>query len=434
MAADKMSDYEADREYFGPLADIPEESLVLLASDICERVLDVPGTNGKRVSQIFGGYNIINVIQLDGIQLVIRVTLCDRGSDEKKAAAADALESQVATMRFVAQNTSIPVPEVYDFDTSDDNVIGTPYVCMSFVPGTPVSQIWIRDCDVVLREQLRLNILKSVAGLMAQLSQFTFDKIGAISDVDPSSASLSACYNWQDGPDGIPYTVASGPFDTTAAYLEANYAHWQDGSWGRAERKIMEAITPFSAIYDESSHFVLCHPKLDPQNVMVDSQGNVTGLLDWDMAMTMPQCLGYAAYPSWITRDWDPLMYAWPMEETEDSPESLGCYRIYYNNQMGRELEWKGDWKFTEYSHITEALWIALLSRPNRLEICRKLVQIALHTDKNTALGVLDDIGEDCYEKEDWNQLENNLRQLVSKRSKPKPDTGDMIQVAGDSL
>ncbi|KAI1464522.1 kinase-like protein [Daldinia caldariorum] len=434
MAADKMSDHEADREYFGSLADIPEESLVLLASDICKRVLDLPGTNGKRVRQIFGGSNIVNVIQLDEIQLVIRLTLCDRSSDEKEAAAAGALESQVATMRFIAQNTSIPVPQVYDFDTDDDNVIGTPYICMSFVPGTPVSQVWIRDFDVVLREQLRLRILKSLAGLMAQLSQFTFDKIGAFSGADPSSASISECYAWGEGPGGLPYIEASGPFDTAAAYLEANHDHWQEGAWDRAERKILEAAMSFSAVHDEPTDFVLCHPNLDSHNVMVDPQGNITGLLGWDMAMTTPRCLGYAAYPSWIVTDWDPLIYAWPYEETEDSPESLSCYRAYYSNQLGREMDWEGDWRFTKYSHIVEAVWIAFLNRPNRLKICLKLVQFVLQKDKNTALDVLGEIGEGFYEEEDWDDLETKLRRLLSQRSKLKLDMGDMIQVAEELL
>ncbi|OTB18766.1 hypothetical protein K445DRAFT_8790 [Daldinia sp. EC12] len=414
-----MSYIDSEREVFGPLVDIPEESLVLLASDICKRVFNAQGTNGKRVAQIFGSYNVVNIMQLDDVKLVIRIPACGWGSG-KTEAAARALESQVATMHLIAQKTSIPIPQVYDFDTTDDNAIGAPYICMSFIPGTPVSQVWFRDTDIMRREELRLNILRSLAGAMAQLSQFTFDKMGSISSVDPSSASLSPCYAWYEGDDGTMQVVTSGPFDSTIAYLDANRDKNNEGNeyneWDKAEQKIMDVITPFSVINDESCHFVLCHPDLDSQNVMVDDRGNVTGLIDWDMTMTMPHCQGYAAYPSWIMRDWDPIVYDWPYEDTEDSPETLQRYRSYYNDQIIRALGWKGDWKFTEHSHIAQAVWIATLSKRNRLEICRKLVQVALDTGEDNALDILYDIGTDYYAEEDWDELKTKLRQVVSQR------------------
>ncbi|KAK6951706.1 hypothetical protein Daesc_006229 [Daldinia eschscholtzii] len=414
-----MSYIDSEREVFGPLVDIPEESLVLLASDICKRVFNAPGTNGKRVAQVFGSYNIVNIMQLDDFKLVIRIPANGWGSG-KTEAAARALESQVATMHLIAQNTSIPVPQIYDFDTTDYNSIGAPYICMSFIPGTPASQVWFRDSDIMRREELRLNILRSLAGAMAQLSQFTFDKMGSISSVDLSSTSLSPCYAWYEGDDGTMQVVTSGPFDSTIAHLDANHDRNNEDNeyneWDKAEKKIMDAIIPFSVINDKLCHFVLCHPDLDSQNVMVDDQGNVTGLIDWDMTTTMPQCLGYAAYPSWITRDWDPIVYGWPYEDAEDSPETLERYRSYYHDQIIRALGWKGDWKFTEYSHIARAVWIATLSKRNRLEICRKLVQVALDTGKDNALDILYDIGTDYYAEEDWDELKTKLRQVVSPR------------------
>ena len=39
---------------------------------------------------------------------------------------------------------------------------------------------------------------------------------------------------------------------------------------------------------------------------MVDEQGNVTGLIDWNLTQTMPRCVRYARYHGWTTRDWDP--------------------------------------------------------------------------------------------------------------------------------
>lgn len=42
---------------------------------------------------------------------------------------------------------------------------------------------------------------------------------------------------------------------------------------------------------------------------LVDDDANVTAFIDWDGVDTSPSSMGFAAYPSWITRDWDPAMY-----------------------------------------------------------------------------------------------------------------------------
>jgi hypothetical protein len=158
--------------------------------------------------------------------------------------------------------------------------------------------------------------------------------------------------------------------------------------------------------------FVLCPPDFDSQNVIVDAHGNISGFIDWDLAQTMPRYVGYARYPGWITRDWDPLMYGWPMM-TEDSPEDLHRYREHYNLELGRALAWQGDFHFTVNSHITEAVWIAATNPANRPAICRKLIQAALGKEDDDALSILYDIGAGDYGEEDWLTLKIKLEQLM---------------------
>lgn len=415
---DASSNNSLDQEVFGPLVDISEESLVLLASSIRERVFHTPTSDGKQIARIAGAYNIVHIIQLDGNKLVIRIPATGWGSG-KTETAARALESQVATLRLIKQNTAIPVPEVYDFDTTDNNAIGAPYICMSFVPGIPVMQVWFKDPETMSREQFRLNILSGLSHVMAQFSRLTFDKIGSVSGDEAGNTSLEPCYDWHINDDGTVQIVPSGPFDSASAYFEAhfkgNVANDGPNEWDKAESEIMQSIMSYSPIHDSQGGFVLRPPDLNPQNVMVDEQGNITGLIDWDLVQTLPRCVGYARYPGWITRDWDPLMYGWPhMADSEDSPEDLERYRAYYNKELGKALNWQGDWKFTNKSHITEAVWIATLSRMNRLEICQKMVQTALKVDSEAALDVVFDIGAGYYKKKEWDMLDIKLRQLVS--------------------
>ncbi|KAH8662782.1 kinase-like domain-containing protein [Ilyonectria robusta] len=394
---------DPDREIFGPLVDITAESLVLLASNIANQRLHVPGSGGKLVARIDGSYNIIHVVELEGIKLVIRVPATGWGSGMTPIAA-HAMESQVATMRLIRNRTTIPVPEIYALDTTDNNEIGAPYICMSFIPGKTVSEVWSDHSGTVPREELRLRILTSLSRTMAQFSCLTFDQMGSIMD-DGSGATRE---------DGRLQVAASGPFDSNSGFLEkSSIPSSNEDVWDTAETKVLEAIRDSLPALDSPPGFVLCLPDFDSQNVLVDDEGSVTGLIDWDLAQTMPRFVGYARYPGWITRDWDPLMYGWSkMADSEDTPETLERYRAYYNTELGKALKWQGDWKFTEKSHIAEAIWIATLSHHNRLEICRRFVQVAAGSDIE-ALDVLYDIGVGRYGEEDWCILEANLKRSI---------------------
>ncbi|KAJ2994636.1 hypothetical protein NUW58_g1500 [Xylaria curta] len=404
-----------DPETFGPLAAIAPESLVLLASNIGKRYLDLPDTSGTLIARISGSYNITHVVKLENAKLVIRVPATGWGSGLTQAAA-DAMESQVATIRLIRGKTTIPVPEIYALDTSVNNEIGAPYICMSFIPGNPVSEVWFDYSGTLPRDEFRLSILTSLSQTMAKFSCFAFDQMGSITKSGSDSTVIGPSYDWDEKEDGSLQVTTSGPYDSTSVFLRQNSI---DGSsvngntWSKAAAKVLEVLLGCLPTPDSPSSFVLCPPDFDSQNVLVDDEGTVTGLIDWDLAQTMPRFVGYARYPGWITRDWDPLMYGWPkMTESEDSPETLEHYRAHYNTELGKAHKWQGDWKYTGKSHIFEAIWIAALHRLNRLEICRKFVQ-AVAGDNTDASDILYDIGTGRYKEEDWVTLKANLRRFI---------------------
>ncbi|KAM0424956.1 hypothetical protein ACHAPT_009757 [Fusarium lateritium] len=396
---------EADREVFGPLVDIPAESLTLLASKIASQHFHISSSGGRLVRRISGSYNIIHIVELGSVRLVIRVPATGWGSG-MTSTAAHAMESQAATMRLIRSKTTIPVPELYALDTTDNNEIGAPYLCMSFMPGKPVSEVWFGHLGALPQEELRLGILKSLSRTMAQLSCLSFDEMGSIADDGSGSTIIGPLYNWHDNEEGSLQVVASGPFDSTSAFLKKHLITRPDGNeWDRAEAKVVNTVLDCLLTCDTRPGFVLCHPDFDSQNVLVDDSGSITGLIDWDLAQTMPRFVGYARYPGWITRDWDPLMYGWPkMAESEDSPASLERYRAYYNREMGKALNMQCDWRFTEKSHMAEAIWIAVRNRYNRSDICRKFVKVATGED------ILYDIGMGRYGEDEWKA---NLKRLV---------------------
>ncbi|KAI1195567.1 kinase-like domain-containing protein [Nemania serpens] len=404
-----------DPETFGPLATIEPASLVLLASNIAQRCLHLPSTSGTLIARISGSYNITHVIELENAKLVIRVPATGWGSGLTQAAA-NAMESQAATMRLIRGKTAIPVPEIYAVDTSLNNAIGAPYICMSFIPGTPVSKVWFDYSGAPTRDEFRLRILTSLAQAMAQFSCFAFDQMGSIMETGSDSTVIGPSYEWDEKADGSLQITTSGPYKSTSAFLHqipVESPGENGNAWGKAAAKVLEVMLDCLPTPDSPSSFVLCPPDFDSQNVLVDDQGTVTGLIDWDLAQTMPRFVGYARYPGWITRDWDPLMYGWPkMADSEDSPETLERYRAHYNTELGKAHKWQGDWIYTQKSHIFEAIWIAALHRLNRLEICRKFIQ-AVAGDDADASDILYDIGTGRYEEEDWVTLKANLRRFI---------------------
>ncbi|KAL7804899.1 kinase-like domain-containing protein [Trichoderma aethiopicum] len=409
-----MDGTNRDRRTFGPLLDITDKSLIRLASRIANDSLKTTtGSGGKLLARIDGSYNIVHIVEVESTKLVIRVPCTGWGSGMTPIAA-QAMESQVATMRLIRNKTNIPVPEIYAFDTTADNEIGAPFLCMSFLPGRTVSQLWFDDSGALPLEELRLRILTSVSQAMTQLSCLEFDTMGAIMEDESGAVVVGPLYDCDEQEDGSIKYTSSGPFRSTSAFLKDKYVTLkQDNVWGKAKAKVMEAIIGCRPTFDSPPGFVLCPPDFDSQNVLADDQGTVTGFIDWDFVHTMPWSMGFARYPGWITRDWDPLMYGWPhMADSEDSPETLQRYRAHYNAEMGKALQWQGDWKLTEKSHITEAVWIAMLHPMNRMEICRKFVQVALGDDIK-ALDVLYEIGADEFGEEDWETLMTNLKRLI---------------------
>lgn len=409
------SSCELDVEIFGPLASIPTHSLILLATHLQKTVLHTEASKSCLVSRISGSFNIAHIIQLDNLKLVIRVPASGWGNGMTETAAL-AIRSQVATLRLIKSQTTIPVPEIYGFDTTCNNEIGAPYICMSFMPGVPVSTAWFDDLDYPRLEARRLRILTSLSRALAQLSKFSFKKIGSLQGKE-EPFSIGPCHDWRENDDDTLSVVASGPYDTTSAYLQENFAtREKNNEWSIAESKILDAVIPCLPTGYQREDFVLSVPDLDSQNILVDGDDNVTGIIDWDHVQTLPRFIGYCRFPSWITRDWDPLMYGWPiMKESENSPEELQRYREHFNNEMGAALGWKGDWVHTKKSHIREAVWIAIFNRPNRLEICRKLVEVAMDKGgKEDARGVLYDLGSNYLTEQEWGDLKQKLEALVS--------------------
>ncbi|KAF8872513.1 hypothetical protein BD779DRAFT_1572541 [Infundibulicybe gibba] len=84
-------------------------------------------------------------------------------------------ESEVATMQYLRENTDIPVPTVYHYDSNPYNRLGGEFILMSKASGIPLAQVFhsLPYNDLV-------QLLKNLAALVIPLFSHRFSAIGSL--------------------------------------------------------------------------------------------------------------------------------------------------------------------------------------------------------------------------------------------------------------
>lgn len=239
---------------------------------------------------------------------------------------------------------------------------------MDFMPGTNLSKFW-HDKSWMTSEK-RKYIFDQLAVWMTELSKFEFDHIGKL-DIDETTGALRVVAFpdskslLQAGMDDCEDAFPVGPFSTTHAFLSHKLSIRRKTS----DSPMLALLQLFLLSLPDPSldgpPFVLRPPDFEFQNVLVSDDGTITGLIDWDGVFVGPRQGGAAAYPSWLTTDWDPVFHGWhkkntPQENSEyDSPEKLMEYRQMYTEAIHRASGGRLT-NVTRNSHVFEALDIAV--------------------------------------------------------------------------
>ena len=315
-----------------------------------------------------GSYNLIFFIDFDdGKSWVLKVSANghSRCWDEF---AAGALESEAFTMRWIREKMTIPLPEVYGFDSSMDNAIGCPYIMMEYIKGQSLYEGWFNPQASPARlEQFRARALQTIAAAMVQLHNFRFHTSGSL----------------RFGPDGKPYEFQSakvvdflgtaaesqfntsrdvwfaqkGPFKNPMDFLLFNLNRrdlmYSDSARVRGFHESLRLFTQWTLepVSGDPFPFVLGHPDFDLQNILVKEDGTLCGILDWDGVGAVPHTVGCLKYPLWLTRDWEPSNYNYDAAtggrklksgRWENSPNENQCYRAMYAQFIEAELSHQG--------------------------------------------------------------------------------------------
>ncbi|SJL09232.1 uncharacterized protein ARMOST_12608 [Armillaria ostoyae] len=373
-------------------------SMDALQSLVCKHALSPSAV--IQTPPMKGSFNLVYIITFpDGRKWVARIS-------EPSFTDPRNFESMVGTMRLISQKTSIPLPIIHAYDSGSNNSLGFPYMLTSFIEGVPLSSLWTEKG--ALNDENRRHIFQQIAEYMAQFRTLEFTQIGTLefSDCDGSSYTIGPLREIKEGK--VVHEI--GPFSTTLSYINELSSALLAKPLNSSSYSLFSVLRLVSLFLPDKRFdgppFVLSPPDFDSQNLMVDPHTfDVTGFMDWDDVSVSPRQGGYARYPSWITRDWDPIMYDYEPSDSstsetsgddgeekdpalkeaeaarvarnlsscEEPPATLQAHRDLYLSIYSAVDPEGAD--ITRHSHIFEAVHIALTQPELSAEIMSKLIK-----------------------------------------------------------
>ncbi|KAG4439770.1 hypothetical protein IFR05_004738 [Cadophora sp. M221] len=151
-------------------------------------------------------------------------------------------------MRFIAANTNIPVPRVYD-----EGPESAPSITMDYIEGERLDKVWNG-----LSEEEKLDIVAQWKGMLFELCNFKGEYTGLV--------------HRGRAIDGRIFDFEGGPFDT-----EEVFNHFLLSDTFTTTPKILRDIA-FNSLRTDHE-IVFTHCDFAPRNIIV-KDGRVVGLLD----------------------------------------------------------------------------------------------------------------------------------------------------------
>ncbi|TFK49156.1 hypothetical protein OE88DRAFT_1737353 [Heliocybe sulcata] len=236
--------------------------------------------------------------------------------------------SEIATMKFVKENTKIPVPEVLAYDSDEDGKVGGEGMLMEYVDGLDVQEAW-QNMD----EDQRALAVQAIADVWVELLGLRFSRIGSI---------------WEDGRNGFKvgpmtfmpsnniYTLSApdpnkcGPFESPRDMNYKLSLHRDDAQLRHKDtviQKIMDDGVLPELPDDHLSRIALEHKDMNYSNIVLDPMDPTTikSVIDWEGARTVPL---------WAIQPRPFLDFDMPIMGEEDKKKYQRLFRSYVGEKV----------------------------------------------------------------------------------------------------
>lgn len=218
---------------------------------------------------------------------------------------------EVATLRWIAKHTKIPVPNVIDFNNSNNNEIGFEWILMTHVDGISAHKEWRK-----MSMDQKSELTKRVAEFQAQLARDRpFKKIGTLGlenrsrRAEPSTGSLpeelvSIPFFMRSR---VKYDVPRGPFRNSYDWFDSllrliileqrdiiktvedpDDREDAEDVLKAAERLLSYLPEVFPKDQEEEFGTALYHWELTSHDIVLDKDGKFMTITGWDCASAMP--------------------------------------------------------------------------------------------------------------------------------------------------
>src|SRR5436190_11332492 len=272
---------------------------------------------------LIGGYNICQIITFDdGLEWIVKTPARFIGEATKNR-----MDSEIATLKFLAKIGTVPVPRIHDYSVSKSNPAKRPYIIMDKVPGITLLEALHDGLDPILVDKT----LEDLARFRKILQKYPFNEAGSLvldgddsDDDDTYEPSESGAESKK--PDEDDFFIAnlinkssadleiyeyrgSVFYNSLGYYVDQYNLSLITSSFRRESHKEMEKMwmihsylgSLLPSYAEETKVFYLAHTDLSISNLLIDpSDGHVTGIIDWEFANALPpQAVEH--YPSFLS-------------------------------------------------------------------------------------------------------------------------------------
>lgn len=275
-----------------------------------------------------GTENVLKeIVYEDGVVWVARLAI--------KRQPPEVIRSEVTTMRYIKEHTTIPIPQVMGYDDSADNSASCQYILMEGIYGRPYTEPGAHHLFHLPDNKVGA-VFAQLADILVQLSSLRFPEIGSLNIDENGQLYIGDVYG----------TSLRGRFkkcSTPLQYFQSiitnsvNRAESMDDNRKAAILSTAKLKTQLASRFlSHADTYPLTHPDFQAQNVLFDDEFRIVGVIDWSYAHTVPvECMCCVPGGGYILPEFqiNAISPAW-----KDRVMYLQSVRLRFRNALCQEL------------------------------------------------------------------------------------------------